>query len=71
MATKALLIESCFVIDLLPPIKQIVKDIRRRFHLKLPDAIIAATAIYEDIPLVTFDTDFEPLSDLKLILLKL
>jgi len=64
------LIESCFVIELTQPIKQIVKQIRKKFRIKLPDAIIAATAIYLDIPLVTFDSDFEKIDELKLILMK-
>jgi len=66
-----MLVESCFVIDLLPSIKQLVKKIKQKYKLKLPDTIIAATAIYLDIPLVTFDTDFENIENLKLILLNL
>ncbi|MDR0811675.1 MAG: PIN domain-containing protein, partial [Paludibacter sp.] len=65
------LIENCFVIELTQPIKQTVKQIRKAHRIKLPDAIIAATAIYLDIPLVTFDSDFENIEDLKLILMKL
>jgi len=66
-----MLIESCFVIDLLPLIKQHVKNIKQKYRIKLPDAIIAATAVYLDIPLITFDADFEQIEDLKLILLNL
>ena len=66
-----MLVENCFVIDLLPSIKQLVKSIKQKYKIKLPDAIIAATALYLDIPLVTFDTDFENIEDLKLILLNL
>ncbi|MDK2852890.1 MAG: hypothetical protein PWQ38_1155 [Proteiniphilum sp.] len=65
------LVESCFVFDLLSPIKQIVKEIKRKYKIKLPDAIIAATAIYLDIPLVTFDDDFKNIEELKLVLLKM
>jgi predicted nucleic acid-binding protein len=65
-----MLIENCFVIDLLSPIKQIVKKIKQKYKIKLPDAIVAATAIYLDIPLLTFDTDFNKVEELKLILLK-
>lgn len=66
-----MLVESCFVIDLLPGIKQIVKNIKQTHKIKLPDAIVAATAIYLDIPLITFDTDFKDIENLKLILLDL
>ena len=65
------LVESCFVFDLLSPIKQVVKEIKRKYKIKLPDAIIAATAIYLDIPLVTFDDDFKNIEELKLVLLKM
>jgi len=65
------LLESCFVIELSPSIKQIVKKIRKTNKIKLPDAIIASTAIYLDLPLVTYDSDFENIDELKLILLKL
>jgi predicted nucleic acid-binding protein len=66
-----MLIENCFVIDLLPPVKYIVKKIKQKYKIKLPDAIIAATAIYLDIPFVTFDTDFDKIEELKLVLLNL
>ena len=53
-----MLIDSCFVVDLIQPVKQIVKQLKQRYKIKLPDAIVAATAIYMDMPLVTFDSDF-------------
>jgi predicted nucleic acid-binding protein len=57
--------------NILPPIKQIIKQIKQAYKIKLPDAIVAATAIYLDIPLITFDSDFSKITDLKLVLLKL
>ena len=71
MSIVDMLIYNCFVIDLLPAIKQLVKTIKQKYKIKLPDAIVAATALYLDIPLVTFDTDFEKIENLKLILLNL
>jgi len=65
-----MLVENCYVIELLQPIKQLVKRIRKINRIKLSDAIIAATAIYLDIPLVTYDNDFQSIEELKLILLK-
>ena len=62
------LIDQCFVIDLIEPVKDIVKKIKQKYSIKLPDAIIAASSIYTDIPLVTFDNDFRHLSELKFIL---
>lgn len=41
--------------------------IRRRYGLKLPDAIIAATALVTRTPLVTRDDDFAKVNELELI----
>ncbi len=43
-------------------------EIRRKYKLKLPDAVIAATAIVHQFVLVTRNTkDFTPIKDLKII----
>lgn len=42
-------------------------DIRRNYKIKTPDAIIAATALSLDFTLITSDTDFEKISNLKII----
>ena len=64
------LINNCFVVDLVQPVKEIVKRLKRRYKIKLPDAIVAATAIYMNIPLITYDGDFSEIEELNLILLK-
>jgi len=63
------LLDSCFVADLLPGIKEITKDLQQSTTLKLPDTIIAATAIYLGLPLLTADKAFKKIKDLELILL--
>jgi len=63
-----MMLESCFITEINQEIKQIYKQIKRNYTIKLPDAIIAATAISLDIPLLTFDTDFQKIPDLKVIL---
>jgi len=43
-------------------------EIRKKYHIKLPDAIIAATAIANKLTLVTRNiSDFSKISDLKLL----
>lgn len=37
--------DSCYITDLLPGIKRITKSLQQSSSFKLPDAIIAATAI--------------------------
>lgn len=62
------LLDSCFVIDLNQEIKQIYKRFKQKYVVKLPDAIIAATAIYLDMPLLTFDQGFKNIPELQLML---
>ena len=64
------LIESCFIADLNSEIKILTKELLQTTNIKLPDAIIAATAIYLDLPLLTFDTDFSRIPNLKLFILE-
>jgi len=61
------LLENIFVIDINMAIKQIYKDIKRKHDIKLPDAVIAASALYLDLPLLTFDQGFKQIPNLKLI----
>ena len=42
-------------------------EIKKSTHLKLPDSIIAATAIILDIPFVTSDKQFRTVNDLDLL----
>ncbi len=52
------MLESCFITEINHEIKQIYKRIKQDYTIKLPDAVIAATAISLDIPLLTSDQDF-------------
>jgi len=61
------LLANCFVIGINQEIKYIYREIKQNHTIKLPDAVIAATAIYLDLPLLTFDHDFEYVPNLKLI----
>jgi predicted nucleic acid-binding protein len=56
--TKSFLVDQ-IIIDYLPGMKNIIVGIRSKKLLKLPDAIIASTAIYLDIPLVSSDKSFK------------
>lgn len=65
-----LLIESCFIAELNYGIKTITKNLLQKVNIKLPDAIVAATALYLDLPLLTFDSDFARVPELKLFILE-
>jgi predicted nucleic acid-binding protein len=66
-----LLVYSCFTVDINPQIKQITKKLMQSVSVKLPDAIIAATAIYLDLPLLSADAGFKKIAGLNLILLEI
>ncbi|HRN71563.1 MAG TPA: type II toxin-antitoxin system VapC family toxin [Ginsengibacter sp.] len=63
------LLKDCVIIDLTTEIKDIAIEIRQKNKIKTPDAIIAATSSFLDIPLVTSDTGFKKVKGIKLILI--
>lgn len=61
------LLNDCSVISINNRIKERYIEIRKKYHLKLADAVIAATAIVLDLPLITSDKQFKTISELNLI----
>ena len=61
------LLNNCIIVDLNQAIKRITVDLKQKYKLKLPDAIIAATSIYMNLPLISADKDFDRISDLQFI----
>lgn len=64
-------LSECYIVDIEPAIKDITIEIRSTFKTKLPDAVIAATAMYFDLPLFTMDKGFEKIADLQAVILSL
>lgn len=64
------IINECFVIDMNAEIKKYAIQIKQKHKIKLPDAIIAATAIQYNIPFITADADFKVVKELNLIFLE-
>ena len=64
--TRALM-DDCTVLDPNRRIKELTIELRRRHGLKVPDSLIAATALYLDVPLITSDRGFDRLKDELLI----
>lgn len=62
------MIKQCTVIDINQPIKKRTVGLRRQKGLKLPDSIIAASAIYLDIPFISADRAFDKLEELNFVL---
>jgi len=65
------LLQRSNVIDITYKIKQTAIQLKQNYRLKLPDAIIAATAIQQSLTLVTADKDFAKIAELDLILINL
>lgn len=63
------LLTICIKISHSEKIGQYAIRLRQQFKIKLPDALIAATAIVCDIPLLTFDKGFANIPALDLVLL--
>lgn len=62
------LVEECQVINLNQEIKKLAIEIRRTRKMKLPDAIVAASAYYSKLPIFTADKEFEKLEELDVII---
>jgi predicted nucleic acid-binding protein len=61
-------IGDAFVIELEQPIKIKTAEVRKYHHIKLPDAIIAATSLIYDLTLLSRNTtDFKGIKGLKII----
>jgi predicted nucleic acid-binding protein len=61
-------LNTCVVVDINPVIKDYTIQFRRNYALRIPDSIIAASALYLNIPLLTADTDFKKVEELNLLL---
>lgn len=60
-------ISECTIIDITEGIKEVAVEIRQKYKIKLPDCIIAATALWLNMPLITADQDFKKIDIADLI----
>jgi len=65
------LLAQCTIIDINDDIKSLAVKIKQATSIKLPDAIIMASALYMDVPIITADEDFKKYEELDLIFYKL
>ncbi|HQZ26226.1 MAG TPA: type II toxin-antitoxin system VapC family toxin [Flavobacterium sp.] len=63
-------LSECIIVPLNDEIKNLCITIKQISKVKTPDAIVAATSIYNQIPLITSDKGFEKIQDLDLFLYK-
>lgn len=64
------LINEATVIDINAEIKRLVVLLRKNYKIKLPDALVVASALYSNLPLVTADKQLSQISELTLLLYK-
>lgn len=64
-------LSECTIVSLDDHIKDLCINIKQSIKIKTPDAIVAATALSLQIPLITADKGFEKIQDLDLFLYKL
>jgi predicted nucleic acid-binding protein len=57
------------LIDLNTEVRAIAIQLRQKQKIKLPDAIVAATSLYLQLPLVTADQGFKGIKGIELILI--
>lgn len=65
------MLSNCTIIDIDKEIKTLCIELRKNFKLKLPDAIIAATSLKLNLPLITADQEFGKVDLLEVILYKI
>lgn len=65
------LINDCFLIEWNTKIKEQTIALRKQYNIKLPDAIVAASSIVYEIPLVTADKKFSTIKEIDLVLIEL
>lgn len=63
-------LSECIIVPLNDEIKNLCIAIKQSSKVKTPDAIVAATSIYNQIPLITSDKGFEKIQYLDLFLYK-
>jgi predicted nucleic acid-binding protein len=61
-------LNDCIIVDITEEIKKNTITLKQKHHIKLPDCIIAATAQFLDIPLLTADKDFTKINNLNIAL---
>ena len=52
------------------PLMKLLSKLKIKYKTKLPDALIAASAIMLGIPLLTFDKGFSKIKELDIVLLE-
>ena len=63
-------LNGCEIIDINKDIKELTIQLRLKYKIKLPDAIVAASSIHLSSLLMSADNDFKSIDELNLALYK-
>jgi predicted nucleic acid-binding protein len=70
LKTISELLSSCSKVSYTEEIVKITIELRQKYKIKVPDAIIAASSIHKNLPLITFNKGFSVIKDIDLVLLE-
>ena len=62
------MLSVCLLLPHTDDVNSVAIFLRQQYQTKIPDALIAATAIHYNLPLLTFDKDFIRIKELDVIL---
>ena len=63
------LLDTCVKVNHSQALTELVINLRRKYNIKVPDAIIAASALLLQLPLITADKGLANISEINCILL--
>lgn len=64
------LLKDCVILEMNNRIKDLCIKLKQKYKIKIPDAIIAASSIIYELPLITSDSDFKMVTELSLIFIE-
>ena len=62
------LLNDCTILDLNQEIKELTIEFRKKYKIKLPNSLIAASAYSSKAPLLTSDKEFRKIEELNLLI---
>ena len=65
------LLDACLIIDLNATIKAKAIELKQQRKIKLPDSVIASTALYTNLPLLTADRGFDDIPNLEAMIFEI
>jgi predicted nucleic acid-binding protein len=68
--SRKMVLDACQLVEFKQTIRDLAIDLKQKYQIKVPDAIIAATAIFHKRILLTADKDFKKIKELNLLIIE-